>query len=42
VPCEDNFKGIKKGSDPVPIDESILDSMNKDLKIDKQYAKKCI
>jgi len=42
VPCECNFKGIKVGIDPVPIDTNILESMSDDYGIDKNYARMCI
>jgi 5'-AMP-activated protein kinase catalytic alpha subunit len=42
VPCESNFKGILVGTDPVPIDNTILDQMQRDYGIDKNYASKCI
>ena len=42
VPEESKFKGIKKGFDPIPIDETILDQMKKEFNIDKSYSKKCI
>jgi 5'-AMP-activated protein kinase catalytic alpha subunit len=42
VPCESNFKGIQVGVDPVPIDSSILLKMQKEFKIDQNYARKCI
>ena len=42
VPSEFNFKGIQVGLDPVPIDANILDRMQTEYTIDKQYAKKCI
>ena len=42
TPCESNFKGIKVGIDPVPIDTNILDRMKIDYAIDKNYARMCI
>jgi 5'-AMP-activated protein kinase catalytic alpha subunit len=33
VPCESTFKGIKVGTDPVPIDAQILDNMQTDFEI---------
>ena len=42
VPCEANFKGVKVGIDPMPIDETILERMDREYNIDKNYAKKCI
>lgn len=42
VNCESNFKGIKVGIDPVPIDNTILDTMQNQYGIDKHYARKCI
>lgn len=40
--CESNFKGIKVGVDPVPIDNNILDRMQSEYDINKNYARKCI
>ena len=37
-----NFKGIQLGVDPVPIDDSILESMKQRFNIDESYARKCI
>lgn len=42
MPCDTNFKGIKIGYDPIPIDQAILQSMQKEFEIDPQYAAKCI
>lgn len=42
VPSEFNFKGIKVGLDPVPIDQNLIERMHVDYQINKQYAKKCI
>ena len=42
VPCKSNFKGIKQGVNPIPIDDSILDHIYSEFKINKKYAKKCI
>jgi len=35
VPCDTNFKGIKIGYDPVPIDNAILQRMENEFKIEK-------
>ena len=42
VECEATFKGIQVGTDPVPIDNNILDSLKEDFDIDPKYAKKCL
>ena len=44
VSCDSasNFKGIHIGTDPVPIDINILDSLYDDFGIDQKYAKKCL
>ena len=42
VSCDSDFKGIQVGTDPVPIDLNILDSLKVDFDIDQKYAKKCL
>ena len=42
VECDSNFKGIKVGIDPIPLDQNILNRMETEYGIDKEYAKKCI
>ena len=42
IPSDCEFKGIKVGIDPVPIDNAILDTMQIQYGIDKHYARKCI
>ena len=42
MPCEANFKGIKVGYDPIPIDKSVLKHMHSEFEINQEYAAKCI
>lgn len=42
VSCESNFKGVRAGIDPVPIDEQILSKMQTEFKIDSDYARRSL